>query len=236
MIPLRSDNPTLTFPLITLLLILSGVLAFAYQLSPVARDNHFTEKFGATPSQIVYQPFKPIVYRGAEQELVLPTVATLIASMFLHGSFSHIILNMLFLWIFGPNVEDKVGRWRFLIFYLLTGIIGTLTHVAVDPRSTIPLIGASGAIAGIMGAHLMLFPRARILCLFFIWIIPRFIRLPAIIFLGLWGALQFWNAYSIPPGVSEVAWFAHIGGFLSGFFLIRLFIKNPPFFIKGGIA
>ncbi|MCD5401205.1 rhomboid family intramembrane serine protease [candidate division NPL-UPA2 bacterium] len=226
MIPLKSDNPALTFPLITLLLILAGILTFAYQLSPVARDNHFTEKFGATPSQIVYRPFKLIAYRGAERELVLPIVATLIVSMFLHGSFSHIILNMLFLWIFGPNVEDKVGRWRFVLFYLLTGVIGTLTHIAVDPRSTVPLIGASGAIAGIMGAYLMLFPRARILCLIFIWIIPRFIRLPAVIFLGLWIALQFWNANTIPPDMSAVAWFAHIGGFLSGFLLIRLFVKR----------
>lgn len=225
-IPLRSDNPTLTFPLIILLLILAGVLAFAYQLSPVAQDNHFTEKLGATPSQIVSRPFEWIIYRGAERRLILPTVATLITSMFLHGSFPHIILNMLFLWIFGPHVEDRVGRWRFLPFYLLIGLVGTLTHIAVDPRSTVPLIGASGAIAGIMGAYLMLFPRTRILCLIFIWIIPRFIHLPAIIFLGLWIALQFWNAYTIPQEVSAVAWFAHIGGFLAGFLLIRLFVKR----------
>ncbi len=227
-IPLKSDNPTLAFPLITLLLILAGVLTFAYQLSPVARENHFTEKFGATPAQIVYRPFKLIVYQGVERELVLPIAATLITSIFLHGSFLHIIFNMLFLWIFAPNVEDKVGRWRFVLFYLLTGVIGTLIHIVAEPCSTVPLIGASGAIAGIMGAYLMLFPRAKILCLFFIWIIPRFIRLPAIIFLGLWIALQFWNAHTTPPGVSEVAWLAHIGGFLSGFFLIRLFVKNPP--------
>lgn len=226
MIPLKSDNPTLAFPLITLWLILAAVLIFAYQLSPPARDNHFTEKLGATPSRIVSRPFKPIVYRGAERRLILPAAATLITSMFLHGSLSHIIFNMLFLWIFGPNVEDKVGRWRFIFFYLLTGVIGTLTHIAAEPRSMVPLIGASGAIAGIMGAYLMLFPRAKILCLFFIWIIPRFIRLPAIIFLGLWIALQFWNAHTISPDMSAVAWFAHIGGFLSGFLLIRLFIKR----------
>lgn len=221
MIPLRSDNPTLTFPLITLLLILASVLAFTYQLSPVAQGNHFTEKFGATPSQIASRPFKLIFYQGAERWLILPTIATFITSIFLHGSFSHITLNMLFLWIFGPNVEDKVGHLRFILFYLLTGTIGTLTHIAVDPRSTVPLIGASGAIAGIMGAYLMLFPRARILCWFFpIW----FLRLPAFIFLGLWIALQFWNANTIPQEMSAVAWFAHIGGFLSGFLLIRLFV------------
>ncbi|MCD5397650.1 rhomboid family intramembrane serine protease [candidate division NPL-UPA2 bacterium] len=226
MIPLKSDNPTLTFPLITLFLILAAVLTFAYQLSPVAQDNHFTEKLAANPSQITSRPFQLIVYRGAEQDLVLPVAATLITSIFLHGSFSHIVFNLLFLWIFGPSVEDKVGRWRFLFFYLLTGVIGTLIHIAAEPCSTVPLIGASGAIAGIMGAYLMLFPRAKILCLIFIWIIPRFIRLPAVIFLGLWIALQLWNAYTIPQGISAVAWFAHIGGFFSGLFLIRLFIKK----------
>lgn len=226
MIPLKSDNPTLVFPLITLWLILAAVLIFAYQISPPARDNHFTEKLGATPSQIIYRPFQPIVYQWAEQRLVFPAAATLITSIFLHGSLFHIIFNMLFLWIFGPNVENAIGRWRFLFFYLFTGIIGTLIHIAAEPHSTLPLIGASGAIAGIMGAYLMLFPRAKILCLFFIWIIPRFIRLPAIIFLGLWIALQFWNAHITPSDISGVAWFAHIGGFLSGFLLIRLFMKR----------
>ena len=225
-IPLKSDNPTFAFPLITLLLILASAFIFTYQLSSAARDTPFTEKLGATPSQIVSRPFKWVIYRGGERRLILPTVATLITSMFLHGSFLHIILNMLFLWIFGPSVEDRVGRWRFLPFYLLTGLVGTLTHIAIDQRSTVPLIGASGAIAGIMGAYLMLFPRTRILCLIFIWIIPRFIRLPAIIFLGLWIALQFWNAHTIPQEVSAVAWFAHIGGFLAGFLLIRLFVKR----------
>jgi len=224
-IPLKSDHPTLTFPLITLGLILANVFIFAYQLSPAARDDHFTEKLGATPSQIVSRPLELIIYnKGAERSLVLPAVATLITSMFLHGSFPHIILNLLFLGIFAPPVEDKVGRWRFLSFYLLTGLVGTLAHMAVDPYSTVPLIGASGAISGIMGAYLMLFPRTRILCLIFLWIIPRFIPLPAIIFLGLWIALQFWNAYTIPQEASAVAWFAHIGGFLAGFLLIRLFV------------
>jgi len=220
-IPLRSNNPTLRLPIATTLLILASILMFIYQLSPIAQERHFTEKFGATPSQIVSQPFKLVIYRGVERWFVLPTVATLVTSMFLHGSFPHIIFNMLFLWIFGPNVEDKVGRWRFVLFYLLMGIIGTLTHIAVDPRSSTPLIGASGAIAGIMGAYLMLFPRAKILCWFIL-----FFRLPAFIFLGFWIALQFWNANTTSKDVLEVAWFAHIGGFLSGFFLVHLFVRR----------
>ncbi|NOX98005.1 MAG: rhomboid family intramembrane serine protease [Nitrospirae bacterium] len=220
-IPLKSDAPTHSLPIATILLILASTLMFAYQLSPVAQNKHFTEKFGANPSQIVSQPFKRIIYRGVKQRFVLPTVATLITSMFLHGSFPHIIFNMLFLWIFGPNVEDKVGPWRFVLFYLLTGTIGTLTHIAVTPHSSIPLIGASGAIAGIMGAYLMLFPRAKILC----WFILLF-RISAFVFLGVWIALQFWNANTTPKDVIEVAWFAHIGGFLSGFFLIHLFVRR----------
>lgn len=226
MIPLKSDNPTLTFPLVTLLLILASVLIFAYQLSPPAEEGKFTEKLGATPTRIVFRPFRLVTYRGAEQTLRLPNAATLFTSMFLHGSFQHIIFNMLFLWIFGPSVEDRIGYLRFLLFYLLTGTLGTLTHIAVYPRSLTPLVGASGAIAGVMGGYLMLFPRAKILCLFFVWIIPRFIRLPALIFLGLWIALQFWNVHNTPEGVSAVAWLAHIGGFLAGFFLIRLFLKR----------
>lgn len=221
MIPLKSDNPILTFPLVTLLLILTNILIFTYQLSPVAQHNHFTEKFGANPAQIVSRPFKPIIYRGAERRLILPTAATVVTSMFLHGSYLHIFFNMLFLWIFGPSVEDKVGRLRFMFFYFLIGIIATLTFIAVNPRSSIPLIGASGAIAGIMGAYLMLFPWAKILC----WFILLF-RIPALVFLGLWIALQVWNAKSTPRGVAEVAWFAHIGGFLSGFLLIHLFVRR----------
>lgn len=225
MIPLRSDNPTRSFPLITILLILANALVFAYQLSPVARENNFTGKFGAVSSQITSQPFKLILYRGAERWILLPTLATLITCMFLHGSIPHIIGNMLYLWIFGPNIEDRLGHLRFILFYPLCGLVATLTHIATEPSSAVPLIGASGAIAGIMGGYLLLFPRARILFLFFIWIFPRFIRLPALIFLGLWIALQFWYAHTVPKEMSAVAWSAHIGGFLAGFLLIHFFKK-----------
>lgn len=226
MIPLRSDNPTRTFPLITILLILANVLIFAYQLSPVAQEHNFTEKFGAVASQITSQPFKLILYRGAERWFLLPTLATLITCMFLHGSIAHIISNMLYLWIFGPNIEDRLGHLRFTFFYIICGLVATLTHIAAQPSSAVPLIGASGAIASVMGAYLLLFPRARILCLFLIWIFPRFIRLPALIFLGLWIALQFWSAHTIPKEMSAVAWFAHIGGFLAGFLLIHFFKRR----------
>lgn len=226
MIPLKSDNSTHTFPLITILLILANALVFSYQLSPAAQEHNFTEKFGAVASQITSKPFKLIIYRGAERWIILPSLATLITCMFLHGSFLHIIGNMLYLWIFGPSIEDRVGHLRFILFYPICGLVATLTHIATDPSSPVPLIGASGAIAGILGAYLLLFPRARILCLFFIWIFPRFIRLPALIFLGLWIALQFWYAHTVPKEMSAVAWSAHIGGFLAGLLLIHLFKKK----------
>lgn len=209
-----------------MLLILANALVFAYQLSPAAQEHNFTEKFGAVASQITSKPFKLILYRGAESGIVIPTLATLITCMFLHGSFPHIIGNMLYLWIFGPSIEDRVGHLRFILFYPLCGLVATLTHIATQPSSPVPLVGASGAIAGIMGAYLLLFPRASILCLFFIWIFPRFIRLPALIFLGLWIALQFWYAHTVPEGMSAVAWSAHIGGFLTGLLLIHLFKKK----------
>tara|TARA_B100000214_G_scaffold311417_1_gene243441 strand:+ start:310 stop:984 length:675 start_codon:yes stop_codon:yes gene_type:complete len=150
----------------------------------------------------------------------------IISSMFLHGSFFHILGNMLYLWIFGDNVEDSMGRARFVIFYFTCGIIAALTQALIDPTSDIPMVGASGAIAGVLGAYLMLFPRANVKCLVFIIIIIQMIRVPAFLVLGIWIVSQFFSISVSDPDSGGVAYFAHIGGFLSGMFLVSFFKKK----------
>jgi membrane associated rhomboid family serine protease len=150
---------------------------------------------------------------------------TIYTSMFLHGGFFHIAGNMLYLWIFGDNVEDAMGTLKFIIFYLLCGTIAALCQGFVDPNSQIPMVGASGAIAGVLGAYLMLYPKANVKCLVFIIIIIQMIRIPAFIVLGFWLALQFFNIPGSIDSDGGTAYFAHIGGFLAGIVLIPFF-KN----------
>lgn len=145
---------------------------------------------------------------------------SLFSSLFLHGGWMHLIGNMLYLWVFGDNVEDKLGSVRFIFFYLLCGVIASLVHVSMDPTSTIPTVGASGAISGVLGAYLVLFPKARVLTLIPIFIFLQVAELPALIVLGLWFALQFINGMvsvgSGTAGMGGVAWWAHVGGFVAG--------------------
>ncbi len=144
--------------------------------------------------------------------------------MFLHGSILHVLGNMLYLWIFGDNVEDKLGHVKFFIFYILCGLAATLTHVATTPDSQIPMVGASGAIAGVLGAYMIRFPGARILTLIFFGFFIRIVRIPALFVLGFWFILQL--LYGLPSLGSVgggVAWFAHVGGFIAGIFLFKLF-------------
>ena len=158
---------------------------------------------------------------------------TIFTSMFMHGGILHIAFNMLFLWIFGNNVEDSMGRLRFLIFYLLAGIAAVYAQTAVDPDSTVPTIGASGAVAGVLGAYLLLLPRARVLTLIFIIFFVTFIEIPAYVMLGIWFVLQFLPAVGqvATPDVAGgggVAYFAHVGGFIFGLLMIKLFVKEKP--------
>ncbi len=162
---------------------------------------------------------------------------TIFTSMFMHGGLLHIAFNMLFLWIFGNNVEDSMGRLRFLIFYLLAGIAALYAQTAVDPGSTVPTIGASGAVAGVLGAYLLLLPKARVLTLIFIVIFVTFIEIPAYVMLGIWFVLQFLPAVgqlATPEvaGGGGVAYFAHVGGFIFGMLMIRLFAKHRPVLVE----
>jgi membrane associated rhomboid family serine protease len=155
-----------------------------------------------------------------------PAVAlSFITSMFLHGGFMHIAGNMLYLWIFGNNVEDSMGRGRFLVFYLLTGSVASVAQVLANPNSPLPTIGASGAIAGVLGAYIVLFPNAQVQTLIFLGYFARMARLPALLVLGFWFVLQLFNGL-LAFGVAQmggVAWFAHVGGFVAGLLLVRLF-------------
>jgi len=214
-LPLKDDNPTNTFPFVTVGLIVANCFVFYHQLTlNLPASQRFIFQWGAIPYQIIHGE---VLYGPG----LFPPVLTLFSSMFLHGGFLHLIGNMLYLWIFGNNIEDTLGHFRFLIFYLLAGLGAGLAQVFSDPQSTAPMIGASGAVAGVLGAYLLLFPHARILTLMFIFIFIRMIRIPALIVLGFWFLVQL---LSVTSGFETgVAFFAHIGGFVAGLILVKVF-------------
>lgn len=214
MLPLRDFIPTRRFPVLTVSIIVVNIIAFGYELLAEA---------GGTLDQTFYTmgvvPFEVTHNFG-------PAVAlSFLTSLFLHGGFMHIAGNMLYLWIFGNNVEDSMGRGRFLVFYLLTGVIASAAQVLASPSSPVPTIGASGAIAGVLGAYIVLFPNARVQTLIFLGYFARMAHLPALLVLGFWFVLQLFNGL-MAFGVAQaggVAWFAHVGGFVAGLLLVRLF-------------
>jgi len=214
LLPLKDDNPTSSFPFVTIGLILANGLVFYHQITlDFAETQRFISQWGAIPYQITNGE----VLHDAP---LIPLPLTLFSSMFLHGGFLHLFGNMLYLWIFGNNIEDTLGHFRFFLFYLVCGLFAAAVQVFSDPNATVPMIGASGAIAGILGAYLLLFPGARILTLFFIIIFVKLIRIPAIIILGFWFIIQLLGAGN---AATNVAFFAHIGGFISGLILVKLF-------------
>jgi membrane associated rhomboid family serine protease len=214
-LPLKDDNPTSTFPLITLGLILANGLVFYHQMSlDTVESQNFIFKWGAIPYQIHHGE----VLREFPE---IPLPLTIFSSMFLHGGFLHLFGNMLYLWIFGNNIEDTLGHLRFLLFYLVCGLVAGLAQVFSNPESTVPMIGASGAVAGVLGAYLLLFPGARILTLFFIFIFIKFVRLPALVVLGFWFFIQLLGVWG--GSISNVAFFAHVGGFIAGLILVKAF-------------
>lgn len=220
MIPLRDDIPTQTFPFVTIFLITANSLVLLYQISLGPAGADFVASLGAVPYDIIH---------GAGQRPPggFPPGATLMTSMFLHGSLLHLGGNMLFLWIFGNNVEDSTGHFRFLLFYLLCGFAAAWAHIWFNPASHLPMIGASGAVSGVLGAYLVLYPRARVLTLIPIGFFFQAILVPAAFFLGLWFLLQFVSGWSsLGSRRGGVAWFAHVGGFLAGIPLLLVFKKR----------
>jgi membrane associated rhomboid family serine protease len=220
MIPLKDENPTRTVPIVTLALIGVNVAVFVWTLLlPQATQKEIILRMALVPYEVTHAP------RG-DLHLILANGRSLVATMFLHGSLLHIAGNMLYLWIFGNNVEDIMGHGRFLLFYLLCGLTGSLAQIAAFPGSKVPMIGASGAIAGVLGAYLILFPAARVLTLVFLFVFVRVVPIPAAIVLGFWFLIQLVSAGQIAPG--GVAWFAHIGGFVAGLSLIVPFRRRRP--------
>jgi membrane associated rhomboid family serine protease len=228
--PLRDDNPTLLTPVVTIVLILANVVVWLYVQGGGFSMNVLGDSvcsLGAIPAEVTGNTRGA---RGVALDPALPPCvfgglrhAALLTSMFLHGSWVHLIGNMWFLWLFGNNVEDSMGHLRFLVFYLLTGLLAAVAHVISEPTSVVPIVGASGAISGVMGAYLVLYPRIRIQTLFIFVIILRVIAVPAWFVLILWFALQLLSGYSTPVGGGGVAFWAHVGGFVAGVVFIKVF-------------
>ena len=220
MIPIRDLNPSRTTPVVNIVLIAANALLFIYELSLGSRVEGFLMQSAFIPARI----FEDDVLYPSEIAWGLQSG---LLSMFLHGGWGHVLGNMLFLWVFGDNVEDRLGHTRYLIFYLLSGYAATFAHAFFNPLSAVPAIGASGAISGVLGAYLFLHPMARIVTVFWFFIFVRFIEIPALVYLPIWFAIQLLSGVSslrvADATAGGVAWFAHIGGFIAGpIFLLLL--------------
>lgn len=218
MIPLKDENPTRTLSFVTIIIIIINILVFIYELKLGSALEDKIIQFAVIPSDIVH--------------LKSPAVLlTLITSLFFHAGFAHLIGNMLYLWVFGNNIEDRLGHTRFIFFYLFCGIVATFGQILADLNSELPLLGASGAISGILGAYLVLYPRAKILVLvplFYLW---RIIKVPAMLFLGFWIIFQFFYGATSFALMNQshqggIAWFAHIAGFFAGILFLSLLLKR----------
>ncbi len=224
MFPLKDDNPSNSAPVVTVALIVLNALFFVYQISLEAggadgarAGQAFIDEFGLVPCRLT----------GACRvgpELPSP-ILTIFTSMFMHGGLFHIGGNMLYLWIFGNNVEDTLGHGRYLLFYLLSGVAAALAQTAVGPSSMVPMVGASGAVSGVLGAYLLLFPHAHVTTLIILGFFFRLVQIPAMVVLGFWIVLQVLNGLGSFGSSGGVAFFAHIGGFLVGMGL--LYVLKP---------
>ena len=215
MIPLRDSAPRTRFPLVNILFILVNVAVFLYQqMLPSPELQRFILTYGMVPAQLT-EGFSGFLQGPALPGALAEAALPLISANFLHGGWLHLIGNMIYLWVFGDNIEGHLGPLRYLLIYLLMGAVSQLFHVAANPLSAIPLVGASGAIAGVLGAYFILFPRSRVLTLLPLGFFITFVHIPAVIFLAFWFILQLLNA-TLAAGVQPVAWWAHVGGFLVG--------------------
>ena len=219
MIPIRDINPTNRFAIVTLILIILNIFVFVYE---VALGREAGELFVNTYSLVPANLFS----RGQAADGTIPVIATIFTSMFLHGGLLHIAGNMLYLWIFGNNVEDAIGRIRFVFFYLICGVIAAYLYASANKDSTVPMLGASGAISGVLGAYLLLYPRARVVTLVFFGFYFRIMEISAMGVLGFWFLFQFLNALVQSSSRGGVAWQAHVAGFAAGMFLIGFFKRK----------
>ncbi len=222
MIPYKDDNPTYSFPFFTVTIIVLNTGIYILQAF-TGNTERFALLYGAIPSALLTfessQPIHPLL--------------TLFTSMFLHGGLFHLAGNMLYLWIFGNNVEDSLGHFRFLLFYILGGIFAAYSHALLEGASSnIPMIGASGAISAVLGGYLLLYPHARVHTLVFFGFFIQVVRIPALIVIGFWAIIQIINGLVTAAFAQHggVAWFAHIGGFLFGLVTIRIFLPKRRYY------
>ncbi|ROR34573.1 rhomboid family intramembrane serine protease [Inmirania thermothiophila] len=223
MIPLHDDNPTEIRPLVTVGLIVACVLVFLWQVAQGPQGQvAVAYGYGLVPAVLFDLRELPPGIGGVPPEL------TLLTSMFLHGGWAHLIGNMLYLWIFGNNVEDAMGHGRFILFYLACGVVAAMAQALAAPASTVPMVGASGAISGVLGAYLLLYPWARVMVLIPLGLFSQVVYVPAMMVLGLWFVFQLASAALSAPGQGGVAFLAHVGGFVAGMVLL-------PFFRRRGV-
>lgn len=214
MLPITDTVQSRSFPFVNWMLIALNVLLFFILAKSSASADAYVQIFGVVPARFLSQPD-------------LFALFTLFSSMFLHGGWVHLVSNMLALYIFGDNVEDRMGSGRYLLFYLLCGLVAALVHIAFNQDSLIPTIGASGAISGVLAAYLVLFPTARVITLIPLFFLPWFVEIPAVLYLGFWFVSQLLNGLlTVMTGAQAfggVAWWAHVGGFVAGLVMVKLF-------------
>ncbi len=226
MIPIRDINPTERFAIITVVLIVLNIIVYVYEATLGEKAGEaFLTSFALIPERL----FSRVAVPGQG----VPPAATMFTSMFLHGSLLHIAGNMLYLWIFGNNIEDAMGRMRFIAFYVMCGLVAAYAHAYMNSSSPTPMIGASGAVSGVLGAYLLLYPRARVVTLIFFGFFVRMIQLPALGVLGFWFLFQFLNALLVSGSGGGIAWYAHVAGFVAGMLLIGPFKRRDVLFGGG---
>lgn len=237
-LPLKDINPTERTPVITISLIVINVLVYLFQ---IAAGPKLIAAFGAIPYEITrMKDLDEIIFIGGYQFRHLPgpkpIFLTLFTSMFMHGSFLHLGGNMLYLWVFGKNIEDILGPAKYILFYIASGLIAHALHIVSDPSSVIPTVGASGAIAGLLGAYLIAYPRARVLTLMFLFLFIRLTVVPAFVIIIFWFVIQLFSGFASLGGTygGGVAWFAHIGGFIGGIILIYAMAGNTIYWLRHG--
>jgi membrane associated rhomboid family serine protease len=236
-LPLKDINPTIRTPVVTIGLIALNVLVFLYQLTLGERLGVFIAAYGAVPFEITHATdlvghysSSPVIHAPGPPLVWL----TLVTSMFMHGGVMHIVGNMLYLWIFGNNIEDLIGPAKFLLFYIGGGLVASFAHIVTAPNSLIPTVGASGAVSAVLGAYLVAYPRARVVCLVFLLVFVQLITVPAMVVLLFWFVIQALQGVAT-WGVGHkagVAWFAHIGGFVAGVVGIKIFARKELIRLK----
>lgn len=214
MIPYKDDNPINIFPVSTVLIISLNMLVFIMQLLSGEDSRSIVYSYGAIPQNIT----------GFQSRQPIPAYLTILTSMFMHGGVFHIAWNMLYFWIFGNNIEERLGHIKFILFYLFCGVVAALSHILLSPDSSVPMIGASGAVSGMLGAYILLFPMAQVRTIVLLGFYITIVKIPALIVIGFWAIIQVVSALLSQGNAAQggIAFFAHVGGFIAGLFTIKL--------------